>query len=123
VKAARQDLSSAITVQRADIPMSHTAEIFWPGKSCIKFFWLDAELAVSGTLKLTPPPTSCQARKRLVVAPHDRAQRGVGLHRRAVDPDPLALQKTMLSHELQHEAEHLLVRLVRQTRTVRDSHE
>ena len=50
------------------------------------------------------------------VAPHDRAQRGVGLHRRAVDADPLALHQAALGHELQHPAEHRLVRLVRQTR-------
>ena len=49
------------------------------------------------------------------VAPHDRAQRGVGLHRRAVDADPLALHKAALGHEPQHPAEHGLVRLVRQT--------
>ena len=49
------------------------------------------------------------------VAPHDRAQRGVGLHRRAVDADPLALHQAALGHELQHPAEHRLVRLVRQT--------
>src|SRR5271166_1590964 len=51
-----------------------------------------------------------------VVAPHDRAQRRVGLHRRAVDPDPLALHQTALGDQLQDPAEHLLVRLVRKTR-------
>ena len=50
------------------------------------------------------------------VAPHDRAQSGVGFHRRAVDADPLALHQAALGHELQHPAEHRLVRLVRQTR-------
>ena len=51
-----------------------------------------------------------------VVAPHDRAQRRVGLHRRAVDADPLALHQAVLGDQLQHPAEHLLMRLVRQTR-------
>jgi hypothetical protein len=33
------------------------------------------------------------------VAPHDRAQRGVGLHRRAVDADLLAVHQAALGHE------------------------
>ncbi len=51
-----------------------------------------------------------------VVAPHDRAQRRIGLHRRAVDANPLALHQAVLGDYLQNPAEHLLVRLVRQTR-------
>ena len=51
-----------------------------------------------------------------VVAPHDRAQRGVGLHRRAVDADSLALHQAVLGDQPQHETEHFLMRLVRQTR-------
>ena len=50
-----------------------------------------------------------------IVAAHDRPQRGVGLHRRAVDADPLAFHQTMLGDELQDEGEHLLVHFVRQT--------
>jgi hypothetical protein len=34
-----------------------------------------------------------------VVAPHDRAQRGVGLHRRAVDADSLALHQAVLGDQ------------------------
>ena len=52
-----------------------------------------------------------------VVAPHDRAQRRIGLHCRAVDADPLALHQAVLGDQLQHKAEHLFMRLVRQTRT------
>ena len=51
-----------------------------------------------------------------IVAPHDGAQRGVGLHRRAVDADPLALHQAALGDPLQDPVEHRLVRLVRQTR-------
>src|SRR5208282_5881737 len=51
-----------------------------------------------------------------VVAPHDRAQRRTGLHRRAVDADPLALHQAALGDEPQYETENLLMRLVRQTR-------
>jgi hypothetical protein len=49
-----------------------------------------------------------------IVAPHDGAQRGVGLHRRTVDADPLALHQTTLGHEVQNPAEDFLVHLVRQ---------
>src|SRR5260370_14880574 len=47
-----------------------------------------------------------------IVPPHDRAQRGIGLHRRGVDADPLALDQALLGHMLQHPAEHLLVDLM-----------
>ena len=50
------------------------------------------------------------------VAPHDRAQRGVGLHRRAVDADPLALDQAALGQALQHPGEDLVVHLERQAR-------
>ena len=48
-----------------------------------------------------------------IVPAHDRAQRGIGLHRRGVDADPLALDQALLGHELQHPAEHRLVDLMR----------
>jgi hypothetical protein len=44
----------------------------------------------------------------------DRPERGVGLHRRSVDADPLALHQTVLGDERQDPAEHLLVDLLRQ---------
>ena len=75
---------------------------------------------VLGRRRLNPAllrhPRQHRAIALAAVAPHDRAQRGVGLHRRAVDADPLALHKAALGHELQHPAEHRLVGLVRQTR-------
>ena len=75
---------------------------------------------VLGRRRLNPAllrhPRQHRAIALAAVAPHDRAQRGVGLHCRAVDADPLALHKAALGHELQHPAEHRLVRLVRQTR-------
>ena len=46
------------------------------------------------------------------VASHDGPQRRIGLHRRAVDAQSLALHQPMLGHELQHDAERLLMRLV-----------
>ena len=39
-----------------------------------------------------------------IVAAHDRPQRGVGLHRRAIDANALALHQTALGDELQDEA-------------------
>ena len=45
---------------------------------------------------------------------HDRPERGVGLHRRGVHADPLALYQTVLGDQRQHPAEHLLVDLMRQ---------
>ena len=50
-----------------------------------------------------------------VVAAHDGAQRRIGLHRRAIDADPLAFDQTLLGNELQHPAEDCLEHLVRQT--------
>jgi hypothetical protein len=44
----------------------------------------------------------------------DRPQRGIGLHRRGVDADPLAVHQTVLGDARQHPAEHLLVDLLRQ---------
>jgi len=50
------------------------------------------------------------SRARSCAAPHY-------LHRRAVDVDPLALHQAVLRNAFQSPAKHLLVRLVRQTRT------
>jgi hypothetical protein len=50
------------------------------------------------------------------VAPHDRAQGGVGLHGRGVDADPLALDQAVLGQPPQHPGEDRLVRLQRQPR-------
>ena len=75
---------------------------------------------VLGARRLDPAllrhPRQHRAVALACVAANDRAQRRVGFHRRAVDADPLALHQAALGHELQHPAEHLLVRLVRQTR-------
>ena len=49
-----------------------------------------------------------------VVAPHDRAQGGVGLHGRGVDADALALDQAVLGQPLQHPGEDGLVHLQRQ---------
>ncbi len=46
------------------------------------------------------------------VPAHDRAQRRVGLHRRGVDADPIALDQPVLVEARQHPAEHLGVDLV-----------
>jgi hypothetical protein len=35
-----------------------------------------------------------------IVPAHDRAQRGIGLHRRGIDADPLALDQALLGHKL-----------------------
>src|SRR3984893_754369 len=51
----------------------------------------------------------------LATVVHDRPQRGVGLHRRSVDADPLALHETALGNELQNEFEHLLVNFIWQS--------
>ena len=60
---------------------------------------------VLGARRLDPAlfrhPRQHRAIALAAVAPHDRAQRGVGLHRRAVDADPLALHQAALGHELQ----------------------
>ena len=50
------------------------------------------------------------------VPPADRAHRGVGLHGRGIDPDPLALDQAVLGQPLQHPGEHLLVHFQRQPR-------
>ena len=50
------------------------------------------------------------------VAADDRAQRRVGLHRRGVDADPLALDQAVLGQPLQHPGEDRLVHLERQAR-------
>ena len=50
------------------------------------------------------------------VAPHDRAQRRVGLHGRGVDADPVALDQPVLRQPLQHPGEDRLVHLQRQAR-------
>ena len=50
------------------------------------------------------------------VPPADRAHRGVGLHGRGIDPDPLALDQAVLGEPLQHPGEHLLVHFQRQPR-------
>ena len=47
-----------------------------------------------------------------IVAAHDRPQRGVGLHRRCVNANALALHQTMLGDELQDEREHFLMHFV-----------
>ena len=48
------------------------------------------------------------------VPAHDRPQRGVRLHGRGIDADPLALDQTMPGDQRQHPAEHRLVNLIRQ---------
>ena len=50
------------------------------------------------------------------VAAHDRAQRRIGLHRRGVDADPVALDQAVLGQPLQHPGEDRLVHLQRQPR-------
>ena len=49
-------------------------------------------------------------------APRNRAQGGVGLHRRGVRADPFALDQPMLGQALQHPGEDLIVHLKRQAR-------
>ena len=48
------------------------------------------------------------------VAPADRAHRGVGFHRGAVDTDPFAFDQATLGQLLQHPGEHSLMHLERQ---------
>ena len=48
------------------------------------------------------------------VATHDGSQRGVGLHRRTVDADPIAFHQTVLGDERQNPAEDVVMHLVRQ---------
>ena len=50
------------------------------------------------------------------VAADDRAQRRIGLHRRGVDADPVALDQAVLGQPLQHPGEDRLVHLERQAR-------
>ena len=45
----------------------------------------------------------------------DRPEGGIGLHRRGVDADPLALHQTVLGDARQHPAEHSLMNFVRQS--------
>src|SRR5947209_15316434 len=49
-----------------------------------------------------------------VIAPHDRAQRRVGFHRRGIHADPLALDQALLGQTLKHPGEHLVVHFKRQ---------
>ena len=44
------------------------------------------------------------------VAPHDRAQRRVGLQRGGIDRNRAAFQQTLLGEQLQHPGERLAVR-------------
>ena len=55
------------------------------------------------------------------VAPHDRAQRRVGLQRGGIDRNRAAFQQTLLGEQLQHPGEHLAVRFdVDQAAAARD---
>ena len=85
-------------------------------------------LCACGRSAPNPPPSASRRRSLghprqhfaialAIVAANDGAQRRVGLHGRAVDAEPLAVHKTPLGYELQDPAKHLLMRLVRQTRT------
>jgi hypothetical protein len=49
-----------------------------------------------------------------IVAAHDRPQRGVGLHRRAIDANALAFHQPALGDQHQDEREYLLMHFVRQ---------
>ena len=48
------------------------------------------------------------------VATHDGSQRGVGLHRRTVDADPLTLHQAALGDQVQNPAKDFFMRLMRQ---------
>ena len=48
------------------------------------------------------------------VATHDGSQRGVGLHRRTIDADPLTLHQAALGDEVQNPAKDFFMRLMRQ---------
>ena len=48
------------------------------------------------------------------IAPHDRAQRRVGFHRRGIDADPLTFDQAMPSQTFEHPGEHLIVDVERQ---------
>ena len=67
------------------------------------------------------PRRSTHAGEHLAVAlaaaaPDDGAQRRVGLHRRGVDADALALHQATLGQTLQHPGEDCVVQLERQAR-------